>query len=76
VTATLVVRSLGEVRMVVFVAPGIHRGLGGLDRGERPGLVEEVGLEISFSSVPSAKNTEPVTSSCRSCIGSSRCQRL
>jgi hypothetical protein len=32
--------------------------------------------ETSFSSVPSAKNTEPVTSSCHSCIGSSRCQRL
>ena len=32
--------------------------------------------EISFSSVPSARNTDPVTSSCHSCIGSSRCQRL
>jgi hypothetical protein len=32
--------------------------------------------EISFSSVPSAKNTDPVTSICHSCIGSSRCQRL
>jgi hypothetical protein len=32
--------------------------------------------EISFSSLPSARNTEPVTSSCHNCIGSSRCQRL
>ena len=32
--------------------------------------------EISFSSVPSARNTDPVTSSCHSCIGASRCQRL
>ena len=32
--------------------------------------------EISLSSVPSAKNTEPVTSICHSCIGASRCQRL
>jgi hypothetical protein len=32
--------------------------------------------EMSFHSVPSVKNTDPVTSSCHSCMGSSRCQRL
>jgi hypothetical protein len=31
--------------MVVLVPPGIHRGLGRFDRGERPGVVEEVGLQ-------------------------------
>ena len=31
--------------MVVFAAPGIHRGLGVVDRGERPGVSEEVGLQ-------------------------------
>ena len=30
---------------VVLLPPGIHRGLGGLDRGKRPGVVEEVGLQ-------------------------------
>jgi hypothetical protein len=32
--------------------------------------------EMSFSSVPSVRNTDPVISSCHSCIGASRCQRL
>ena len=31
--------------MVVFAAPGIHCGLGRLDRGERPGVIQEVGLQ-------------------------------
>ena len=31
--------------MVVFVSPPIHRGLRLLDRGERPGLVDKVGLQ-------------------------------
>jgi hypothetical protein len=32
--------------------------------------------EISFSSVPSVRNTDPVISICHSCIGASRCHRL
>jgi len=32
--------------------------------------------EISFSSVPSVRNTDPVMSSCHSCIGASRCHLL
>ena len=31
--------------LVVFLAPPVYRGLRGLDRGERPGLSEEVGLQ-------------------------------
>jgi hypothetical protein len=31
--------------MVVLMPPPVHRGLGGLDRGEWPGLVQEVGLQ-------------------------------
>jgi hypothetical protein len=31
--------------------------------------------EISLTSLPSARNTDPVISSCHSCIGSSRCHR-
>jgi hypothetical protein len=31
--------------MAVFLPPGIHRGLRFLDGGERPGIVEEIGLQ-------------------------------
>jgi hypothetical protein len=31
--------------MVVLLPPPVHRGLRGLDGGERPGVVEEVGLQ-------------------------------
>jgi hypothetical protein len=31
--------------IVVFLAPGIDRGLRRLDRGERPGIVEEIALQ-------------------------------
>ena len=52
--------------MVVFLAPGIHRSLGVFDRGEPPGLVEELDLQglVPASTLPMVVGEYGLVSSC------------
>jgi hypothetical protein len=51
---------------VVLLAPGIDRGLGGGDRGERPGVIQEIGLQglSQRSTFPVAGGERGLVSSC------------